>query len=188
MSMASNVIIITGPIGSGKSTACEHLRACGYQTIDLDIVSNNILESKDSLGFLQKNFSECLKDFIIDRKLLADIVFKNPERLKVLEDYLHPLVTEKLGSLIQNSSSDVFVEVSAPKNIHKNYETIVIFSNEEERRERLKSRGMTLLDINNRIKTQPDETWWKSLGNVIENNSLTELKAQLNKSLDLDNE
>ena len=40
--MAKKVYIITGPIGSGKSTAIEHLKNKGYKTVDLDVVSNKI--------------------------------------------------------------------------------------------------------------------------------------------------
>ena len=40
--MAKKVYIITGPIGSGKSTAIEHLKNKGHKTVDLDVVSNKI--------------------------------------------------------------------------------------------------------------------------------------------------
>ena len=48
--MAKKVIIITGPIGSGKSSATKYLSDLGFKTIDLDMVSNNILNSFDSLN------------------------------------------------------------------------------------------------------------------------------------------
>ena len=47
---------------------------------------------------------------------------------------------------------------------------------------------MSLTDIDNRIKTQQDESWWKSLGSVIENTSVKELQAQLDNFLDSINE
>ena len=51
-----------------------------------------------------------------------------------------------------------------------------------------KKRGMSLTDIDNRIKTQQDESWWKSLGLVIENTSVKELQAQLDNFFDSKNE
>ena len=74
------------------------------------------------------------------------------------------------------------------KNISKLYPTVVIFADEQTRRNRLKKRGMSLTDIDNRIKTQQDESWWKSLGLVIENTSVKELQAQLDNFLDSINE
>ena len=185
--MDSRVTIITGPIGSGKSTACEYLANKNYKTIDLDMVSKEILESQDSLPFLKDEFSNCLQGNDLDRQLLADIVFTNSDKLTLLENFLHPLVTERVLAAIQETKEHLFIEASAPKNISKLYPTVVIFADEQTRRNRLKKRGMSLTDIDNRIKTQQDESWWKSLGLVIENISVKELQAQLDNFLDSKN-
>ena len=121
-------------------------------------------------------------------QLLADIVFTNSEKLRLLENFLHPLITERVLVVIQETKGHLFIEASAPKNISKLYPTIVIFADEQTRRNRLKKRGMSLTDIDNRIKTQQDEAWWKSLGLVIENTSVKELQAQLDNFLDSINE
>ena len=186
--MDSRVTIITGPIGSGKSTACEYLANKNYKTIDLDLVSKEILESQDSLPFLKDEFSNCLQGNDLDSQLLADIVFTNSDKLTLLENFLHPLVTERVLAAIQETKEHLFIEASAPKNISKLYPTVVIFADEQTRRNRLKKRGMSLTDIDNRIKTQQDESWWKSLGLVIENISVKELQAQLDNFLDSKNE
>ena len=52
--MAKKVYIITGPIGSGKSTAIKYLNDKGYKTVDLDKISNQILTSKQSINFLKE--------------------------------------------------------------------------------------------------------------------------------------
>ncbi|MDC2961739.1 dephospho-CoA kinase [Acidimicrobiia bacterium] len=186
--MDSRVTIITGPIGSGKSTACEYLATKNFKTIDLDQISNEILQSHNSLPFLKEEFSNCLKGNVIDRQLLADNVFTNSEKLRLLENYLHPLVTERVLEVIQDTTEHLFIEASAPKNISKLYPTVVIFADEQTRRTRLKKRGMSFTDIDNRIKTQQEESWWKSLGLVVENISFKELQEQLDNFLDLKNE
>tara|TARA_B100001173_G_C15737146_1_gene441175 strand:+ start:37 stop:597 length:561 start_codon:yes stop_codon:yes gene_type:complete len=186
--MDARVTIITGPIGSGKSTACKYINEKGFSTTDLDLVAKNILESQSSLEFLKENFSECLVENKIDKTLLAEVVFTDPDKLSNLESYLHPLVTLQVATLIQQTTDHLFIEASAPKNIHKLYPTVVIFTEEPIRRKRLQSRGMSLTDIDNRINTQPEESWWKSLGMVIENTSYTELYAQIEKLLDLSHE
>ena len=38
---------------------------------------------------------------------------------------------------------------------------------------------MSLEDIDNRINTQPEESWWKSIGTVIENTSFSDLQVQI---------
>ena len=186
--MDSRVTIITGPIGSGKSTACEYLANKNFKTIDLDLVSKKILQSQESLPFLKEEFSNCLKGNNLDRQLLANIVFTNSDKLTLLENFLHPLVTEQVLAVIQETKEYLFIEASAPKNISKLYPTIVIFSDEQTRRNRLIKRGMSLKDIDNRIKTQQDESWWRSLGLVVENISVRELHEQLDNFLDSINE
>ena len=60
--MDRKVTIITGPIGSGKSTVLSVLRELGYETTDLDKISNQILVSNESYEFLLKNFPNSIKD------------------------------------------------------------------------------------------------------------------------------
>ena len=69
--MAEKVIIITGPIGSGKSSATKYLRDLGFKTIDLDMVSNNILNSFDSLSFLENYFPTAVEENIINKETLS---------------------------------------------------------------------------------------------------------------------
>lgn len=186
--MESRVTIVTGPIGSGKSTACNYIQEKGIATTDLDVISNNILNSETSLDFLKTNFADCLNENKVDRNLLAGIVFTSIDKLRLLESFLHPLVTAKVATLIQETDGDLFIEASAPKNIYKLYPTIVIFAEEEIRRTRLQSRGMSIDDIDNRINTQPDESWWKSIGNVITNTSYSELQEQIDNFIKSQNE
>tara|TARA_B100001559_G_C16326712_1_gene541412 strand:+ start:279 stop:836 length:558 start_codon:yes stop_codon:yes gene_type:complete len=179
--MAKKVYIITGPIGSGKSTAIEYLSNKGFDTVDLDEVSNQILTSKQSINFLKEEFSDALVNDIIDKELLAKIVFNNKDKLLILENYLHPKVLHELQNIIQNTNEDLFVEVSVPKNIYKDFDCIVIFADLETRVHRLLSRGMQNEDILNRMANQRDDDWWKSLGFVIHNEDLNNLQIELDK-------
>ena len=115
--MAKKVYIITGPIGSGKSTAIKYLKDKGLNTVDLDKVSNDILNSNQSIAFLKEEFPEALVQNGVNRAILADIVFKNKDKLTILENYLHPKVLIALQEIIHNTEDELFVEVSAPKNI-----------------------------------------------------------------------
>ena len=56
--MAKKVYVITGPIGSVKSTAIKYLKNKGFSTVDLDKVSNDILNSDQSIAFLKEEFPE----------------------------------------------------------------------------------------------------------------------------------
>lgn len=179
--MDKKVYVVTGPIGSGKSTAIHYLKNKGFKTVDLDEVSNNILTSKQSVNFLKEEFPKALVNDVVDRSLLAQIVFNNKDKLLILENYLHPKVFYELQNIIQNTDDDLFVEVSAPKNIYKDFDCIVIFADAETRMKRLLERGMDNDDIINRMGNQKDDNWWKNLGTVIQNNDLNEMQIKLDK-------
>ena len=179
--MAKKVYVITGPIGSGKSTAIKYLKNKGFSTVDLDKVSNNILNSDESIAFLKEEFPQALAHDGVNKAILADIVFKNTDKLTTLENYLHPKVLLELQNIIQNTKDDLFVEVSAPKNIYKDFDCIVIYSQTETRIKRLKERGMNYEDIQNRMANQKDDDWWKNLGIVIQNDNLNDLYFNLDK-------
>ena len=177
--MAKKVIIVTGPIGSGKSTAIEHISNKGYHTLDLDKISNEIINSQDSIKFLDNNFPGVIKNKKLDKASLADIVFSDNEKLKILEDYLHPKILIEFQQQASKVDGTLFVEVSAPKNIYKDFECLVISTPESVRIERLLDRGMKLNDIKNRILTQKNEDWWNSLGPV----SYTHLTLPTNREV-----
>jgi len=182
--MAKKVYIVTGPIGSGKSTAIKYLENKGFNTVDLDKVSNNILNSGESISFLKKEFPQALVSGFVDKEILADIVFKNKEKLITLENYLHPKVLLELQEIIQNTEDELFVEVSAPKNIYKDFDCIVIHSDTENRIKRLQERGMKYKDIQNRMANQKKDDWWNNLGIVIQNDNLNDFYANLDKIID----
>ena len=177
--MNNKVIVITGPIGSGKSQVLSILNRLGYNTVDLDVVSGDILLSEESKDFLFKNFPSSLINGDVSKENIAEIVFKDESKLKILENFLHPKVLIKLNEIIKKNDDVTFVEVSAPKNLHKDFHTVVIWASEDERIKRLIDRGMEINDIKNRIKSQPTDEWWNSIGTVIINNDLDQLEIDI---------
>ena len=130
---------------------------------------------------MKEEFPQALVKNVVDRAILADIVFKNKEKLTILENYLHPKVLLALQEIIQNTENELFVEVSAPKNIYKDFDCIVIYSQVDTRIKRLQERGMNYEDIQNGIANQKDDDWWKNLGIVIQNDNLNDLHLNLDK-------
>ena len=177
--MFKNGIVITGPIGSGKSEALKIIKKLGYLTVDLDVISNEILESDKGIKFLDSTFPDCINENSIDRTRLANIVFKNKDQLNILESFLHPKVQEKLLSILKKNEGFTFIEVSAPKSVIDLFKCVVIWSPKEVRIKRLLDRGMDEEDITNRINNQPNDEWWYSIGTLIENNKIEDLENKL---------
>ena len=181
--MYKNGIVITGPIGSGKSEALKIISKLGYPTIDLDVVSNKILESDDGIKFLTLNFHDCVDNDEVNRAKLANVVFSNKDKLLLLEGFLHPKVQEHLTSILKQNDNLTFIEVSAPKNVINLFKCFVIWSPRETRIKRLLNRGMDMEDITKRMNNQPNDDWWYSIGKLIENDFIEELERKLNEEI-----
>ena len=145
----------------------------------MDVVSGDILLSEKSKEFLSKNFPSALINGRVSRENIAEIVFSDKSKLEILENFLHPKVLIKLNEIIKKNDDITFVEVSAPKNLHKDFQTVVIWASEDERVKRLIDRGMEINDIRNRIKSQPTDEWWQSIGTLIINNDLDQLEIDI---------
>ncbi len=98
--MENKAIIITGPIGSGKSTALSIIKELGFNTVDLDEISGTILTSDESKQFLKKNFPSSIVKNEISKKVIAEIVFKDRLQLEKLENFLHPKIMKNLNQII----------------------------------------------------------------------------------------
>ena len=83
-----NAIVLTGGIGTGKSTVASFLKLYGYKIIDADEISKKVFEEK----------KDKIKEIFgtTDRKELRKIVFNDKEKLKILEDLILPEVKKEV--------------------------------------------------------------------------------------------
>ncbi|KJS20076.1 MAG: dephospho-CoA kinase [Clostridiaceae bacterium BRH_c20a] len=97
------VIGLTGGIASGKSIISDSLRKMGAVIIDADILSRQVVEPGEEAWrkiwryFGSQAFNE---DRTINRKKLADIIFSDPEKRRILNEIVHPEVLNKTQLLI----------------------------------------------------------------------------------------
>ncbi|MHB8231316.1 MAG: dephospho-CoA kinase [bacterium] len=97
---------LTGSIGSGKTTVLNLFRNYGYLTINLDeeakkIIKKNSLEYKKIVDFFGKNILN--KDYEIDRKILAGIIFSDFSKKRALEDIIYPTLKTNIDHILKKS-------------------------------------------------------------------------------------
>ncbi len=87
------MIVLTGSIATGKSSTCRLLEKSGFVVIDADKIAKKLIDAK----VIKKLFgSKYIKDDKIDRKALGSLIFENPGKREVLNDYIHPLIREEI--------------------------------------------------------------------------------------------
>ena len=113
---STRLIAITGGIGSGKSVISDILRAMGHKVYDCDTRAKALMDTDESIKDDLINLisiDAVRSDRTIDRKLLSEIVFNDPEALSRLNSIVHKAVRADLRRWRDTSSDKtVWVETA----------------------------------------------------------------------------
>lgn len=101
------IIGLTGSIGMGKSVAAAQLASLGARVLDADAVARELLAPGGAaVRAVSAAFPEAVVGGMIDRTVLAGIVFSDPEKKRALESIIHPLVGQAEQAFIENARVD----------------------------------------------------------------------------------
>ncbi len=106
------VIGLTGNIAVGKSVVRQMLQHLGAYTIDADGLNHRAMAPGAPA---YKPIIDTFGQFILDadkninRAMLGQIVFSNPEALAKLEAIVHPVIGQAVGTLISRSTQPIAV-------------------------------------------------------------------------------
>ena len=189
-------IVLTGGIGTGKSTTANILKLYGYEIIDADILAHQELQnSKDEIVTV---FGlSCLKNDKIDRKALGKIVFDDKEKRQKLEGILYPKIKQQILKLSQEKEKKrVFYFIDLPLFFEKqNYDfkkTVLVYAPKELQIKRVKQRdNLNKDDIIKRLNAQMDieekkKLAWKIIDNSKDLKHLTKEIEKFLKDLNAD--
>lgn len=155
---------LTGGIGMGKSTSASILARRGVPVIDTDIVAREIVEpGQPALEEIASTFGRDLIDW--DGKLrraeLAEIVFADTAKRRALEQILHPRIRERWMKQVEvwrgagERSAVVVIPLLFETKAEGLFDAIVCTAcSATSQRERLRARGMTPPQIEQRIAAQ----------------------------------
>ena len=107
------IIGLTGPTGSGKSTASKTAEKIGFQVIDCDIVARQAVEKGTAgLSALILAFGTDIlnRDGTLNRKALAKMAFSSPENTELLNKTLLPYIV----LMIKEQATGEYVLLDAP--------------------------------------------------------------------------
>ena len=135
---------ITGPIGSGKSTILNYLKQKGYNTYSCDELVHELY--RDSLH--KTKISKILHHpFDIDNPALVNktrqIMIDNPEIKKSVENYIYPVLEQKLLQILAQNEK-IAIEAPTLFKAHIQYlfkKILVIQISEEQQIKNLKNRN-----------------------------------------------
>lgn len=97
---------LTGGIGSGKSTVASLLRTAGAAVIDADAISRQTTAAGGlAIDRIRREFGDAFisSDGALDRELMRQRVFSDPQARKRLEAIVHPLVQDQTRQQTQTA-------------------------------------------------------------------------------------
>lgn len=191
------VLGITGGIGSGKTAVLNILKE-EYQAyiIEADTLAHQLMEpGREAYQQIVKHFGSQIlcSDSTIDRTILGQIVFSDPEKLIMLNNIVHPAVKKDILRQIEEQKKadcKLFV-IEAALLLQDGYKEICdelwyIYADLEIRIDRLcKYRNFTRERALSVIRSQMDDTYYREGCNYTIDNSgnLDTVKTQIQQKL-----
>ena len=155
---------LTGGVGMGKSTASQFLNDLGFKVADTDDIARKLVEpGKPALKDIVKAFGkEVLQDNgELNRKKAAEIVFSDDSKRLKLEEILHPLIRENWELRLNDWSLEneklgvVVIPLLYETECERYFDKVVcIACSKDIQLQRLRQRGWSDLEIDQRIKAQ----------------------------------
>ncbi len=181
---------VTGSIGMGKSTVAQMFKEHGYGVYNADDTVHYIYENDEEIiEKVEKQFPGSTKDGVVNRLALRDILNKDPDKFRDLEQIVHPatrkyqiiyikkLIEEgKMGCaldipLLFETGGEKYVDVS-----------VVVTASEATQQTRVVLERKVPLEIFNAIKDQqmPDRDKLKKADYIIStDNNIEDTKSEV---------
>ncbi|MCD8194969.1 MAG: DNA-formamidopyrimidine glycosylase [Coprobacillus sp.] len=172
---------LTGPLSAGKSTVLDICKKLGVATLSADDIVHELYKNGKVIKKINQITSQNFEGEV-NRELLRDYLIENPRKVKQVDNYIHPLVKERIISeMTRNKKEKMVVEV--PLLFEAGFDNlfdynIAVSINEDSRKSHIKTSD--LLKLNKK-----DNDFYTSQADIIiENNSdLKSLEKEVSDKL-----
>lgn len=187
------IIGLTGGIGSGKSTVLELFKSLGVTTFIADLEAKKMMNSNSELiqQITALFGNDAYLNGVLNKEFIASIVFKEKNKLKALNNLVHPKVREHFESFVKNSNSSIILYEAAilfesGSNEICDY-IITVTANYHDKIERVAKRdNVSKEQIEDRMQHQlNDDFKIRNAHFVIKNNELSSTEIQVNTIFEL---
>lgn len=181
-------VMVTGGLGSGKSTLCKLICEHGAMSMNLDEIYRGLLESNENMiADLAKRFGDDILDEsgMVIRSKLAEEAFSDEQSTKDLNAITFPYIMAMTNDYLldvhcvpRSSSKILVVEVplltEVPEFAQLADEIIAVNVPSDVRLQRAIARGMDPVDALNRLQIQPTDTERDAIADTVCDNSGTQ--------------
>ena len=187
------VIGLTGSIGMGKSTAAKHFAKRGIAVFDADAEVHRLYEG-EAVPAIAASFPNVVVGNRVDRSLLAQELAVSPDKLRVLEAIVHPMVVkaeldflrdqEAKGAKFAVLEIPLLFETCAEKRLDF---SVVVSASEEVQRARVLARpGMSAEKLDQLLKRQLSDREKRARADYVVDSggSIADMEAEIDRLLE----
>ncbi len=180
---------LTGGLGSGKSTVGRMLAARGATVVDTDHVAREVLSpgSAAESAVLARFGEQVLgSEGSLDRQALARVAFSGDDERRALERITHPLIRERVSSLVAATTTAVVVVeiplLDAGRRAQYGFDVVVLVdAPAATRMRRAEERGLSPGDARARAAAQPSDAERRAIADrvLVNEGSLADLEDRV---------
>lgn len=169
------IVVLTGTIASGKSTALAFFKQQGIDTISADEIARE-LTSPNTPAFeaIIAHFGRQItnQDGTLNRRKLRYEIIRHPNERKWLESYLHPQIRSSIQSQLEQTSS-AYVVIEIPLITRRedfpylNHVLLLEIQEEHQIARLMKRDQCTRAEALQMIQMQPDKTVRRAIADDI---------------------
>ena len=171
---------LTGGIGSGKSVVAQIFEVLAIPVYYADQAAKHLMNSDVDLKnkIIQAFGAATYKEGNLDNTYLGSIVFRDPEKLALLNSFVHPVTIRDAEKWMQKQRAPYVVKEAAiifEAGLEKNYDYIIcVTAPESLRLQRVLERDHSTAEkVRQRMKLQMDDPEKISRSNFVINNDGT---------------
>ena len=187
----AKIIGLTGGIGSGKTSLANYIKTLGIPVYNSDERAREISNSPKIIEAVKAEFgNHLIKNGLLDRGRLAEIVFNDSDKLSKLNKIIHPTVLKDFKDWVQkHSNSPILIKEAAilfESGSYKDCDFIItVVAPTEEKIKRVIARDkIKKEEVLKRMKNQwTDEQRIENSDYVIENLNITKAEEEISKIL-----
>ena len=190
-------IVISGKIGSGKSTVCKLFEDHGYITISSDLMAKDLIRSNKTIReSLIKSFGA---DIIYKNKIssnkLRSILCSSRENKEIIDAIVHPVFYKELNKVISCNNDKLAIEIPLVETCHQidtDYILVYIEADEYIRKHRFLEKKEVDVNVFNNLDKLQKTKYLSTIDQkytIFNNGSLNDLRDSFNQVYEeLDNE
>ena len=190
-------IVISGKIGSGKSTICKLFEDHGHMTISSDMMAKDLIRTNKAIkeSLIESFGADIMHKDDISLKKLRSILCSSEENKRIIDAIVHPVFYRELNIVISYSKDKLVIEIPLIETCHRidtDYTLVYVETDKDIRKHRFlekKDADENIFESLNELQKIKDLSSIGHKYTIYNNGNINDLEDSFNKLYEeLDNE